>query len=256
MFPGIIAHRPVRPGADPLPSDLPAMDNIQFWFAADHLIYSDEAATTAAKNGDPVAVWGNNGANAQNATQPVLESRPIFRTGGAGGRPYLELPEGEGRFFQDLAMDYPSGVSNFGGWQAVAAVVDCPVSGGRSFLMGAPYSSYTKADLYIEPSNQTVRWGKGEWAQGGIDNTKPDHFLLSHNAACDNRSSVNATTYTRINNCTNAGSSGGASTSFLRKPGVGFFTGRIYEMIVWRYTFFGGGEHATIANYFKNKYGL
>lgn len=112
--------------------------NLRYRFSAGEGVHKDDAATPAADgDGDGVARWINLG-SAEDALQPVTARRPIYRTGGLAGRPYLACDRTLARYFEDLAFSQPSGVTSLDPF-TVFAVTDA-VADLHQFLalLGSP----------------------------------------------------------------------------------------------------------------------
>lgn len=83
--------------------------NVLLWLKSYDGAFSDNL-TTPATNGDPVQTMTNHNTVGSIAiAQSVLARRPIFRTGGAGGMPYLEFDPADQRHFEDFAFTLNAG---------------------------------------------------------------------------------------------------------------------------------------------------
>jgi hypothetical protein len=69
-----------------------AIAGLKLWFQSDSGVFKDDAATSAAQPGDPVAVWKNQAGSA-NATAPetIAKRRPILTANVFNGKPALRF---------------------------------------------------------------------------------------------------------------------------------------------------------------------
>jgi hypothetical protein len=255
-----------QPASDPLPTGLPLSSNIAYWFAADHKAYSDVGKTTLAKNGDPVAAWGNNsghGTYTEDAVQNTLANRPIYRTGGSGGKPYLEVSKDAPHFFQDLSQyTWPSGVTSMGGWLQWAYVVefDGPVGGNWPIFGSTNASNGGKAGFFFTSGNQRVRGIKNANLGGGVYPGVANAGVFVCDATSGARAWMNCNgyAYARFGDLSNATSDAIAATQFLRSSGNSLnFHGRVYEVMVWNTnTLMNATQREQVNSYFRSKYSL
>jgi len=236
MIPGIISGSPATGGASPDPLVFPSGANITHWFRASEGVFSD-AGSTPAVNDDPVQKWANIiAATGEDADQAVLANRPIFKTGGQNGQPYMDCPDTDERFFEDLAISHNGGITSIpvgfrtfafviGNWNAAAT--HNPLTGGTGAAGG-------KFDTHLLPSAGQIRNFKPQFTFSGI--ADPMIVVCSVESASASRIVINGT-YTRISNATNPSSSDPTSLQFLRNTWTSlssnFFDGRMYEFIIW-----------------------
>lgn len=67
-----------------------SLTNLHEWFKADGLLYTDTGGTTpVASDGDLVARWNDAGPGGRHATQSTSSKRPLYKTGGPNGKPFV-----------------------------------------------------------------------------------------------------------------------------------------------------------------------
>jgi hypothetical protein len=249
-------------GFTPYPNPtLPSSAQILHWFAADHKAYKDVEGTILAASGDPVAAWGNSGNSAEMVTQPTLANRPIFRTGGAGGRPYLECNAASQQYFLDIQnFDYPSGISSYGGFTCMAFVMKItnPANGLRKNIFG--WGGGSKPSFHVEASGALRGW-KDQWntstffADGQIHGA-----IMTHDGSCNRRWGSTGIAVANSSSCTNSNSTSSTAVQFLRSTTSGlsgYFDGEFYECIVWNGAGYMSATNCqAVLNYFKTKYGI
>ncbi|MGS4948038.1 hypothetical protein ACVDG3_21425, partial [Meridianimarinicoccus sp. RP-17] len=96
-------------GTAPTPPEPPFTwtDGLAFRFDAGDGVFGADGVTPAA-DGDPVARWRNLGTGAD-AVQGDPARRPVFRSGGSAGRPYIACHHDQNQHFEDLAFAQPAG---------------------------------------------------------------------------------------------------------------------------------------------------
>lgn len=227
-----------------------ADSNLLFAFEADHEAWSD-TGTTPAENGDPVRQWGNKGAGAD-AVQATLARRPIYRTGGLQGLPYIEGNRTDDLYFEDIAFTQPSGLSSLDPY-ILAAVTDAVDLTSESPLMGSTASSGGKVGAYFRSNaGSQVRVAKNNFA--GLDIENPQFVLGAPEAANAIWLRVN-TTLERISTATNFTSTAISATQFLRNTGLSgdpSFEGRLYAFAL--YSGLNVRPHVEFDLYMRGKY--
>lgn len=87
-------------------------DGIILWLKSDDGAFSDNL-TTPAVDGDPVQTMTNHAVGSTELIrQSTLANRPIFRTGGLAGMPYIDCDPANAQFFEDFAVSLASGSTN------------------------------------------------------------------------------------------------------------------------------------------------
>ena len=258
-----------RPGTPlvrtPLPTGLPEMNNIHYWFAADHGCYADGEKRVPCRNGQLVRRWQNLGIR-EDAEQPTFANRPVFRTGGANGRPYIEARAASAQFFNDLAMAIPSGFTNFGGYHTMAFVVEIADLELYPYLFGSAVVIGGKAAVYFRPTvGEQIHYHKSQWRTDTLRAGPNAIVLMSGTPSVgDFRRNVNGTYTVGPNSTSNADSNAIAATQFLRSTGSnaptgpgGYFDGKLYEVIVWNsVTGFTEANIEVMNAYLRTKYGI
>lgn len=260
---GVTAGEPIwrPPETFPVPGSVPSQSSIGYWFRGDYGAYADDAGTEFCHPGDRVARWENSGTFAENALQPTSARQPIYNTGGAGGRPYLECDRTLQQYFDDLALfDWASGTTTFS-WQAMAAVIEVGDNGERIPILGYNHAStYTKADLYITETSGAIRAYKSQWNYGAVTPGAPHSFALSvPGSGCTINRAIDTTAASGDSDCTNAPSTASTATQFLRKGPAGlYFHGKIYELMVWTDAIatFTTTQINSIMSYLNDKYDI
>ena len=254
MIPGIVAGISERELDVPLPV-LTSSANITHWFRADKAAFSD-SGTTKAKNGANVQHWGNQGTAVDHAIQNTLANRPIYRTGGLGGMPYLECPRGDARFFGNLAITYGGGLTSTPGYRTFAFVVDAYDS-TRTYnpLIGGTGG---KLDVYLRPSSDLVRFYKSQVVFS--PSAKPMIVIISAASNTSFRIMINGQ-YKSMNQSSNASSASYSSLQFLRSSWSSlspdnYFDGHIYEAIFWNGVSFSSANMTQVSNELNAIYGI
>ncbi len=259
MIPGIMAGAAVASavGPSPLPV-LPFNSNITHWFRSDVETFAD-AIGTPASPGQGVHTWKNQGSQADDAIQPLIGSRPLLGTGGLNGRPFINCPDGDARFFDDLALSHGTGITSIPAWRSFAFVLEgwnltktnTPITGGSANIG-------SKFETYLRPSAGNVRFFKSAVAMGPI--ASPMIVITSVSAVSTFRLSMNGV-FQQLGISGNANSSDSSSMSFLRSPwtalGNQYYDGRIYEAIMWgNDTILSETDMADIANALNSIYNI
>lgn len=232
-------------GAMPAPPEpgFPWTTNLLYRFSASEGVHKDDAATPAA-DGDGVARWVNLGA-AEDALQPVAARRPIYRTGGLAGRPYLACDRTLVQHFEDLAFTQPFGVTSFNPF-TVFAVTDA-VADLDQFpsLLGSPATNGGKVGFYFrDPEAAQIHWIKSQIRIGNVANPQLLMAAAGRNAAGTTLSPYarfwlrqnRAGLWEATSQSSNLSSTAIAATQFLRSTGSstnGYFHGHLYEFLIY-----------------------
>lgn len=218
-----------------------------YHFRTTSAVFSDTAGTTPAQDNDAVALWGNQG-SAEDAVQSSAANRPLFRTGGLNGHPWLDCTQAAQQFFEDLAFSQPSGFTAIDPF-TVFAVTDQVDLNVFPAVTGSPASVGGKVALYFRAeaakqihffkaalrsgnvvNPQIIMGAAGRSADGGTSNEYARFWVRQNGTDIFNQSTQT----------TNAVSTAIASTQFLRCTGIaetgGYFQGRLYEFLLYQGT--------------------
>ncbi len=264
-FDSFLSKEPgVGPGPDPLP-ELPAAANLRYWFAADYDAYSDDVAATACTPGDGVYNWLNQGAASDWAVQASEAARPIFRTGGHNGMPYLECDQSVGQYFADLAEgSQPDGITNFNRFTAFAVVsLPDPANFGGTIIgtTNTGDGDGREKNLFelTTDSGGSVVWVKSnnivalpDQSDGGLNVIGVQWYKITTFAY-----GLNGTNRTAVIQSTNADSSAIAGMAFLRRRsnGENSLNADLYEFLYYDIAL-DSADFNTVMNYLRAKYGL
>lgn len=201
----------------------------------------DPERSSAAGNGDRVGSLRNYG-SLDDIVQGTLARRPILRTNGINGRPYLECDASAQHFFEDFAFTQPSGVTSlnpyvvFAVTDAINNLDDFPAVIGSSANLGG------KNSLYFRPvQNEQIHFAKSQIRFGNIQNPQIVMGVIGRNEAGQTgfsrfwirQNGQNVSTGTQSSNFVGTSIE---STQFLRSSGVstgGFFGGNFYELLIY-----------------------
>ncbi len=240
--------------------------NLLYHFRATTGVFSDAAGSTPAGDGDPVARWANQGAG-EDAQQATEARRPVMRTGGVNGRPYLACDQSQQQYFGDLAFSQPYGLTNINPF-TVFAVTDAIAPANYPALLGAEAALGGKVGFYFRPNaGEQVHFVKSQVRVGTIANPQILMATIGRNAAGTTSTAV-ARLWVRQNGtdifsasqqASNLDSNAIAATQFLRSSGIadpaGYFHGHLYEMLLYDGTL----DNATtfaIESFLANKYAI
>lgn len=241
----------------------PRTDLLKYWFAADKYVYADLEKTTLATDGQGVAVWGNLGSE-EDATQSNASNRPIFKTGGLNGKPYIQCTHEDKQFFADLqGLTQPAGVA-VGNPVTVVVVTDA-ISDLSVFpaILGSSDTNGGKAALYFRsPENAQIHYFKDSFRFGNVANPQilfvanrgqvfPD---VAYNRLYYRQNGVSGT----INISQNAPNAELSAYQFLRSTGLtteGYFDGHLYEILIYDGVV-DPPMWGIIERYLMNKYGF
>ncbi len=252
-------------GPTPLPT-LPSASDIQYWFAADYDCYSDSGATTPCVNNDGIYNWLNQGVASDHGVQATSGNRPIFKTGGLNGLPYVECVAATGHWFDDLLEgDQPSGISSFSPYTVFVVVDNVDATSFRP-IFGSPAVNPTtigkcSALFHNNGGNISFAMGKTDFRTTLPNRTGTLGGANVMAAKC--RGSSNAsrgthaaamTDYSVANNST---SSANTTMRFLRNGNTpsALFDGRLYEAIYYDIDL-PNSDCDTVISYLQAKYGI
>lgn len=253
-------------GPPPLPS-LPSLANLKYWFAGDHDAYTDVAGTTPAANNDTVGCWGNLGTE-EDAVQNTGGARPVFKTGGINGLPFLQC-SGSEWFEPLLELDQPSGITAFTPFTLWIVCDNVDVTSPSSVFAGGSltrggkgafrFFSNSGVDSYqchhqneiraIADSGGARALSLPNIISAGKRSTNLDayHRKLNDLAVVEDTRGVNISPTTAV-----------TSMHFLRGTGTdtGPFVGDVYEVLYWHGVHLSSANMAIVYAYLNGKYDI
>lgn len=232
-------------GAGVVPPDPPFVwtTNLLYRFSASEAVYADLEGLIPATDTTPVARWGNLGLG-NSAQQSTLARRPIFRTGGLYGRPYLSCTMSLQQHFEDLPFTQPAGTSTFAPYTIFAVTSGVGNLDQFPALLGSPATNGGKAGIYFRATANAqhhlftsgIRIGNvanpqilmGAWGRNAAGSTGN----IAQKWVRQNRVNIfSATSQTTAPDGTAL-----SAAQFLRSSGIssgGFFHGQLYEFILY-----------------------
>jgi hypothetical protein len=239
--------------------------NLLYHFRSTSGVFSDAAGAAIAQPGDPVARWANQGLR-EDALQSSPARRPILRSGGLGGLPYLACAQDQQQFFEDLAFTQPSGLSSIDPF-TVFAVTDAIDPAWFPAILGSSASNGGKVGFYFRPpAGEQIHFVKSQIRVGNVADPQIVMAAIGRNAA-----GVTSTPAVRlwlrqngINvwdadfQSSNLVSTAIAATQFLRNTSLtpdGFFHGRLYEFLLYGGTLDNQTTFA-VEDFLADKYGI
>lgn len=246
------------------PFPVPSPDNLRYWFSADVGVFSDEGITPAV-NDDPVCTWANQGQAPDFGLQTNLANRPIFKTDGLNGKPYIEA-NGTNQWFNDLIEgSQPSGFFLLNPYSVFVVADMVNVSNSIRVVFGVKEvtsASAAKALVYFRnPAEIQFAAGKAQLttvlpnrsgAVGGA-NVMGAKFITPSQAARGHQT-LAMTNYMETTNPNTTASNG---MMFLRHGSTpaAFFLGRIYEVLYYNINL-PNVDCNTVINYLATKYAI
>lgn len=243
------------PQSDPVETGFFPKSGKMLHFDASIGAFSDDSGTIPCVDGDPVALWENQGFY-PDAKQTTPANRPTFKTGGHKGFPYIKCEQTIGQFFEDFVYKEPYGLTANSS-KTIFAVLDNLNRSVFHALIGSTVSSGGKIGVYFRPTNgQHIHPFKSAWRMGTFQDFP---FLLALNipvwSSLDIRVNDSQTSFGATGNFT---STEVPELQFLRSVGLGAsesFDGHLYEFI-----FYTGGMSDSMFNdivsYLISKYSL
>lgn len=201
-----------------------------YHFAADRGAFSDVDGLVPCVDTDPVAFWKNNGSYAEDAIQTTLARRPIFRTGGANGKPYLECDRTEQHWFADLTgIPQPSGISSFTHFNMMA-VVDLDDLSALQPILGSTTTN-GKNGFWITTAG-SIRIFKNQFlSPANVVANAPVAVRGSPSSGTSSNHNIDEVR-TTTGNSTNSSSTIQSTSQFLRSTShPAYFHGKIYECL-------------------------
>ena len=234
----------LAPGAPDPDAGFVWPNNLLYHFRSTSGVFSDTAGTISAGNGDPVGRWGNQGSR-EDAQQNTAARRPLLRTGGLNGRPYLACDQSQQQFFEDLAFTQPSGFTAIDPF-TVFLVSDAVVPASYPAVLGATAANGGKVGFYFRPpAGEQIHFVKSQVRVGTVANPQILMTTIGRNAAGTTstpaarlwlrQNGVNI--FEAVSQASNLPSTAIAATQFLRSSGIadpaGYFHGHLYELLLY-----------------------
>lgn len=218
--------------------------DLKLWLKSYDGAFTDEF-TTPAGDMDLVRTMTNHATgSAIEIRQDNSSFRPVFRTGGVSGLPYLEFPTGYDAYFDDIEYVVPaSSTQQYPGHIGFLGEPKVPTGDEIISVLGDSASAVAKTHFYFrEPANAQISWQKSAIRLGNVPASEPlifaggvavwNGFYLAYKDADGDGFSVITGSSTF---------SGGAKTTAqlfrntasasVDNPG-GYFRGKVYELII------------------------
>lgn len=240
---------------------LPSASDIQYWFEANHDVYSDAGAATPCNDGDGIYNWLNQGVAADHAVQATSGNRPTFKTGGIGGKSFIRCNPANAQFFANLVEgSQPSTVGGYNPYTVFAVVDNIRVNGSSiPALFGSNGSTSPKPRVRFLDSGGVNRleFFKTQIVLNLTDSTGP-------NAICACKRSGGVQLFRKGDQgqpvadqtqSTNASSNASSGMQFLRHNNSDYFDGDLYEVIYYNDAL-SLTDCQDVLDYLAAKYGL
>ena len=227
-----------------------------YHFSGDYGAFSDADGLEQCQDGDPVQLWRNRSWQGRpDAIQPTLARRPIFRTGGLNGRPYLECQRSLQQFFNDLLdTGQNSGLAGHNPFMVAAVVEFDDLATINPLLGGSPAGTKSRAWVTTTGALSIHKNGLSS-AAGLIEPGVPYCITMNLQNNTNAQFRVDGPQYT-VSNASNSPSTAVAASQFLRSSGDGlFFHGKLYEFCYWRANVNTNQTYNTVRGLME-KYGL
>ena len=232
-------------GAGVVPPDPPFLwtTNLLYRFSASEAVYADLDGLIPATDMTPVARWGNLGPGSP-ALQSTSARRPIFRTGGLYGRPYLSCTNSLQQHFEDLPFTQPAGTSTFAPYTVFSVTSGVGDLANSPALWGSSATNGGKAAIYFRSTTGAqhhlftsgIRIGNvvnpqilmGAWGRNAAGSTGN----IAQKWVRQNRVNI----FSAASQTTAPDGTALTTAQFLRCSGLGsggFFHGQLYEFILY-----------------------
>ncbi len=134
---------------------------VLLWLKSWDGVFTDEF-TTPAVNNDAVQTITNHAGGSFEFRQTVLANKPIYRTGGEAGLPYIEFESDKAHYLEDIALAMASGLSTLpAGRTGILADVNIK-NGVASPIMG-DIANYKNNIGFIAWPNRWIRAASVVW---------------------------------------------------------------------------------------------
>lgn len=240
--------------------------NLRYRFSASAEAFADAAGLIPVTDGGSVARWGNRG-SAEDARQSDPAQRPVWRSGGVNGHPYIACDRSLAQCFEDLAFAQPSGVTEIAPFTVFAVTDAVGELSQLPALLGAPVLSGGKVSLHFRASAEAqIHWIKSQVRRGNVANPQLLTCAVGHNAGGETSAPFRRLwlrqnrigLFTDDAQLSNLPSGELASTQFLRSSGFasgGYFHGHLYEFLLYEGTLDDATTFA-IEDWLMARYGL
>lgn len=237
---------------------VPQPANLRYRFDASYGVWADAGKTIPCAAGGPVRLWENDGLATDDGTQATLARRPILRTGGVNGLPYLECRAVNQQFFDNLIEgSQPSGFTSSAPYTVVAVLKQTSLT--NSALFGEVNGGFkARVDLVNNGGALAFRHYKTQVFHNLTDQTGGLNIFaaVKRSGAGNFGRGLNNLNYTtRVQN-TNSSSSGNTGMGFL-KVGTNSIPADfdLYEVFYYN-TDIGATNTNLLLNQLRTKYGL
>jgi hypothetical protein len=236
----------ISPSAPPFAPD--DVSGITEW------VMADQSSLSGFNDGDTVTDWLDQITGTRKWTQSTTANKPLFKTGGANGKPYLRFADSTDQYVFSNTL---STIYSTTAWTTF--IVIRPQANGGSNQNTAPFLfSYGGGqggiNLKNDGSNRFGVWQRS----GGSDGT----FLGSTSTYTQNVWYIVECWYDgtniniKVNNDTTASTArGSASTSFTAGIGSNGLTSDIAERVTYNVDI-GSTNRASVRQYLADKYGI
>lgn len=151
-----------------VPSDY---GNLIVWLKASTGCYQDAGMVTPCTDGTTVYTWVNQGTGGFNFIQPTAGSRPTWRTGGAGDKPYLQF---NSDFLGSVSGPYAQPITMFFAYKFTSRGGNPGVLTASNLAGGCQVTWYS--------SNQPYIWAGSSVIYSSLpSNTSPAIYVARHN---------------------------------------------------------------------------
>lgn len=199
------------------------------WLKLDGAVYSDAGMMPAGDN-DGIALAANYGSAGSAFTQASSGIRPIFKTGGLAGKPFLRCAYSSAQRFDDIAITQPSGTTSLSPYCVFAVTNNVDLTNSPA-LLGSAASNGGKIGVYFRPDvDEQIHIGRAQFRFGNLAN--PQLMVLSRFSRTQFHAGVNGF-LTYIFDAFNETSNAISSANLLWNDGLstdGFFDGDLYEL--------------------------
>jgi len=239
---------------------VPAAANLRYRFDASSGVYSDAGGSVPCVAGEGVQVWNNFGLASDDGVQSTSARRPIYRTGGIGGRPYLECRQATQQYFNDLAEgSQPIGISAFNPYTVVAVVRQTGLA--NSTIFGSPDGTVRKCtvQLFDNAGSLAVKWSKNALFANLPDQASGINIIAVNKEISGTGNfglADNDSNYAQVAQLTNASSTATTGMGFFRHgASTDCADFDIYELYYYD-TQVSSTDINTLMNTLRTRYGL
>lgn len=231
---------------------LPREDILYYHLRPSRDVFSDIGGTTLCTDGDGVAKWGNSGSSGD-LQQTTALRRPVYRTGGLNGFPYLNCARVSQHWFEDVTdINQPTGSTGATAY-TLAGVIEVDDLSEIQPITGA---TVAKGRFVVTTTGSFNLFKTNlNFFAGAVSAATPIAFAISLDSFEYARGMVGVTEAT-IQSAANATGGATAAVQWLRSTvDTAFFNGKIYELMYWRGSL-GTNERYRVCQALAVKYGL